>query len=142
MNRFYLDTNILAFMLTGKYDELADEVSDIISDYGNILMASSVAVHELLHLCQIEKLDDARRKRHVDAGKVLEWLDTSDIGLVCTNRYHLKTFARLPMIAGHHDPNDRLIIAQAISDRVPLVSSDREFVKYGMAGLEFVYNRR
>ena len=39
-------------------------------------------------------------------------------------------------------PNDRLIIAQAISDKIALVSSDRKFYMYEKYGLEFVFNRR
>jgi len=30
----------------------------------------------------------------------------------------------------HHDPSDRLIIAQAITERMPLIGSDTKFKKY------------
>lgn len=51
-------------------------------------------------------------------------------------------FASLPLYDDHRDPADRLIIAQAIADRVALVSSDRKFSRYGRHGLHFVYNER
>ena len=36
----------------------------------------------------------------------------------------------------------RLIVAQAISDRIPLVSSDGKFTRYERYGLDFIQNRR
>lgn len=55
---------------------------------------------------------------------------------------HLDTLAALPLYDDHHDPNDRLIIAQAIADRVPLVSSDQKFARYVRHGLDFIFNER
>ncbi len=46
------------------------------------------------------------------------------------------------MFDDHRDPNDRLIVAQAISDRVPLISSDRKFERYRNYGLDFMFNER
>ena len=40
------------------------------------------------------------------------------------------------------DPNDHIIIAQSMSDKIPIISSDRMFKEYIGQGLEFVYNRR
>lgn len=48
----------------------------------------------------------------------------------------------LPMYENHRDPNDRLIIAQAMSDKISLVSSDRKFEQYTKYGLDFIFNRR
>ena len=32
----------------------------------------------------------------------------------------------------HHDPFDRLLIAQALAERIPVVTRDRVFKKYGV----------
>ncbi|MCL2728032.1 MAG: hypothetical protein FWD56_06590 [Bacteroidales bacterium] len=58
------------------------------------------------------------------------------------NKHHLLQYAALETVAGHRDPNDHIIIAQAISDKIPIISSDRMFKQYIKQGLEFVYNRR
>jgi PIN domain nuclease of toxin-antitoxin system len=55
---------------------------------------------------------------------------------------HLKTYETLAYVNGHNDPNDMLIIAQATSDKIPLISSDRIFENYRHQGLNFVYNKR
>jgi PIN domain nuclease of toxin-antitoxin system len=35
-----------------------------------------------------------------------------------------------------------VIIAQAISDKIPLISSDQKFKLYTSQGLDFVFNKR
>jgi PIN domain nuclease of toxin-antitoxin system len=56
MNRYYLDTNILVFLLEKRNDEISKEVGKVIMDYGNLLYTSTVYVHELIHLFQIGKM--------------------------------------------------------------------------------------
>jgi len=43
---------------------------------------------------------------------------------------HLVTYDRLPLL--HRDPFDRVLIAQALSLGVPIVTSDKIFSKYGV----------
>jgi PIN domain nuclease of toxin-antitoxin system len=44
---------------------------------------------------------------------------------------HLETLERLPFV--HKDPFDRLLIAQAIAEGMPLLSNDRALLAYGAA---------
>jgi PIN domain nuclease of toxin-antitoxin system len=46
------------------------------------------------------------------------------------------------IVAGHNDPTDRMIIAQAITEGLLLISSDRMFEHYRKQKLDFVFNRR
>jgi PIN domain nuclease of toxin-antitoxin system len=55
---------------------------------------------------------------------------------------HLCTLAALNRVENHNDPNDRLIIAQAITENLPLISSDRKFEHYRKQKLQFVYNKK
>lgn len=140
--RYYLDTNILAFLITGQRDEIHPDVREIIFDYGNRVMTSTVCVQELIHLCQTDKLAFQRGISHTATNEVIGWLDEMGIEVVTANKRHLQCFSELVFFDDHRDPNDRLIIAQAISDRIPLVSSDRKFHKYARYGLDFIYNER
>ncbi|MBV8706828.1 MAG: PIN domain-containing protein [Acidobacteriaceae bacterium] len=38
----------------------------------------------------------------------------------------------------HKEPFDRMLIAVALAEKVPIVTSDREFVKYSDVGLEVI----
>jgi PIN domain nuclease of toxin-antitoxin system len=54
----------------------------------------------------------------------------------------LSKYVELSLSAGHRDMNDHAIISQAISDKIPLISSDMKFHDYTKQGLNFVYNKR
>lgn len=140
--RYYLDTNILVFLLTEREEEICSEVKREISDYGNMLMASSVCAHELIHLCQIGKLSFKKGTKEPSPSEVLSWLDDMGIEIVTVNKRHLQRFSELPIHTDHRDPNDRLIISQAIADRIALISSDRKFEWYRRYGLDFMFNER
>lgn len=142
--RVYLDTNILAFMVgQDRWTSIGDDVRGVIKDYDTLLLSSSVCFAELVHLIQIGKVripgQKDVRKASVLALKRLEELGVS---MVPTTMEHIKTLMELPLYVDHRDPNDRLIIAQAMSDRVTLISSDRKFMRYGRYGLYFIFNER
>ena len=136
--RVYLDTNILAFLVgQDKGESISRDVMELLQDYEVVLLSSAVCFQELVHLVQIGKL---RRPDCRDVGKAaaeaLQVLE--DYGI----KKHIRRLVELPLYEDHRDPNDRLIIAQAICDRIPLVSSDQKFVRYGRYGLELIFNRR
>jgi PIN domain nuclease of toxin-antitoxin system len=57
---------------------------------------------------------------------------------------HLLTYASLSTneAQNHSDPSDHIIISQAITEHMPLISSDRKFHFYTDQQLDFVYNER
>ena len=144
--RFYLDTNILTF-LTGqdRGDSIGDDIQMLLNDYSVDILASAVCYQELVHLFQIGKLRRPQRGRldgGASASEALDVLSQNGITLVPVTYKHIEELARLPLFDDHRDPNDRLIVAQAISDRVPLISSDRKFERYRPYGLDFMFNER
>lgn len=132
--RLSLDTNILVFFLYDQ-DELCSDVKEILFDYSNTLFTSSICVHELIHLCQIGKIGK-------DSSQVLALMNDIGIKIEPVTQKHLSALASLPLMGDHRDPNDRMIIAQAIVDRITLVSSDHKFSRYEKFGLNFIFNER
>lgn len=139
--RYYLDTNILIFYHDKQRRGLSREVVEIFSDYSNVLYTSSVCVQEMIHLCEIGKIGNDKYDKY-EAGEILQWLKENDIRIVPVEERHLEKYAEMPMHEEHRDPNDRMIIAQAIVDKVPVISSDYKFGQYVEEGLEFVQNER
>lgn len=139
--RFYLDTNILIFLRSGDTSELSCDVLRLLNDYENILQTSSECVQEFIHLKQIKKITLSKKKDY-SPESIISWLEEMGIEIVPVNKVHLTTYAKLPLYENHRDPNDQLIIAQAICDKVPLISSDRKFSMYQKHGLQFVFNER
>lgn len=141
--RYYLDTNILIFSLFGSgKSNLSTDTLDILADYSTVKLTSTVCVHELIHLCQIGKITVSRKKLSVNSDSILDIVRDFDVSIVAVNERHLEKMAMLPFHGDHRDPNDRLIIAQAISDRIPLISSDANFSDYAEDGLDFIFNER
>ena len=139
--RVYLDTNILAFMLVDN-SQLSDDTQAIIADYDNLLMTSVICVDELIHLCQIGKITFSKKSPIQSETDITRWLDGIGVRIEEVKQKHLEEVAKLHLYEDHRDPNDRLIIAQAISDKIPLISSDRKFDRYVKFGLDFIFNER
>lgn len=55
-------------------------------------------------------------------------VEGSDFRILPVERFHLFTLATLPL--HHRDPFDRLLIAQSISEKMPIISADTAFDAY------------
>lgn len=86
--RYYLDTNILIYMLTRNSDELSKEVFEILTDYSNTYITSTVCVHELIHLFQIGKIPLKRNGERVVINDFSKWLKEMGIGIVPVSVKH------------------------------------------------------
>lgn len=139
--RYYLDTNILIFMMQGQLSELTNNTKSLLSDYENLFYTSSVCVHEFIHLCQIGKLKSSKRSP-IDGSKIIPWLHEMGIEINPVTKQHLEAMATLPLRKDHHDPFDRLIIAQAVTDGIGIITSDRQFENYRRYGLQLTFNER
>ena len=55
----------------------------------------------------------------------------------------MKTYSRLRINSamGHKDPSDHIIISHAITNRLPLISSDHKFPFYRKQGLDLIENK-
>jgi PIN domain nuclease of toxin-antitoxin system len=139
--RYYLDTNILVFLLFDKKpdDNLSRNVLDILAGYENIFYTSSVSIRELFHLY---KSGDFKTSGYKTPADVFNAIDNIGITIKPVTREHLERYSELDVVQGHNDPNDHAIIAQSISDKIPLISSDHKFKHYIPQGLELIFNKR
>ncbi|MCL2650826.1 MAG: type II toxin-antitoxin system VapC family toxin [Candidatus Azobacteroides sp.] len=137
--RYLIDTNIFLFYASDR-EQLDKEILQILEDYENQIYISSESVKEVIHLFQQGRI---QTKKWKSAQNVIKFIE-DEIGFVIdyTQREHLQTLACLEPVKNHNDPNDRLIIAQAIAEKIPLISSDRKFELYRKQQLHFIFNRR
>lgn len=140
MNRYLLDTNILAFLVSGNEDNISHETQEILTDYNNQLYTSSIAITELLQLYRIKKIKSKRYKTATELYQAIE--DEYYIKIVPFAKEHVNTLSKLITSEGHNDPFDHSIISQAITEKLILVSSDRQFENYTAQKLKFIYNKR
>jgi len=137
--RYYIDSNIVYFAATDK-EELTAEVRDIIKDDGIFKYVPSKCVEELIYLRQSGKLGVKLWKSAEDIVGYIE--NELSYEIKCVTVKHLRRLASLPLFPEHKDSTDRIAIAQAIDDKIPIISSDREFHKYVPYGLKLIFNKR
>ena len=132
--RYLIDTNILIFLLDDKH-YLEKNVLTILYDYDNIIYTSSLSIFEITHLFQNGRITTKIKT----AKKLLETIENEfNIQIIHTKNEYFETFSRLPTVRNHNDPVDRIIIAQAITEKLHLISSDSKFKEY--KDLNLVYN--
>ena len=139
--RYYLDTNILVFLLFDKNlkENLSREVLTILSDYGNLFFASSIAIRELVYLYNSSYY---KTNKYKNTDEIFNAIDAMRIEIKPFTQHHVKAYSSMTFAANHKDPNDHMIIAQAISDKIQLISSDTEFQFYEEQKLKFIFNKR
>ncbi|GHT22812.1 twitching motility protein PilT [Bacteroidia bacterium] len=137
--RYLIDTNIFIYMIADK-PSLSRDVNHIIDDCSNLLYISSESVKEMIHLFQTGKVIVKKWKTAQDIVDSIEkeW----NMAIKYVQREHLVAFSGLARVENHNDPSDRLIIAQAICEKIPLISSDGKFVHYRKQDLQFVFNKK
>jgi PIN domain nuclease of toxin-antitoxin system len=137
--RYLIDTNIFIYADI-EPSLLSPDVKPILDDYANLIYISSESVKELIHLFQTGKIMRKKWKTPEDIINSIE--NEWNISIKYVRREHLITLAALDRIENHNDPSDRLIIAQAITEKLPLISSDRKFEHYRKQKLQFIYNKK
>ena len=60
--------------------------------------------------------------------KIQKFIKENGFDLIDINSNHILELGKLPMI--HRDPFDRILIAQSISENIPLVTKDEIVTKY------------
>ena len=137
MDRFLLDTNILVFSLFNP-KELEREVIDILNDFNNRLYVSTASVQEIIYKYKRNKI----KTRWKNVEEILPSIDNVHFELLPVKREHLVTYSKLSILNEHNDPVDHIIISQAITEKITLISSDNKFEYYIPQKLDFIFNDR
>ncbi len=139
--RYLIDTNIFIFLAEDLH-HLSKDVYAIIEDYSNLLYISAESVKELIVLVRNNKVRFKQWKTQVQLIEAIE--HEFGIKILPIKKEHLLTYARLSIneAQDHRDPSDHIIISQAITEGIPLISSDRKFHFYTEQALDFVFNER
>ena len=138
--RYLLDTHI--FIWYAKEQEmLSADTAAILFDYENDLLMSMESVKELLVAYRTKPL--MRKYWHSSTEMINSIERQYGIRVVMPDMEVMRTMANLTVNEpeSHNDPSDHIIISQAITMRLPLISADRKFPFYRKQGLELIENR-
>ena len=137
--RLLLDTCIVVYMAL-EPDRLSSDIIYMIEDYDNQLYVSAESVKELIVAYRRKGLGRKIWKTEEDIIAMIK--EDLCIEILPIREEHIRTYARLTLNEnqGPFDPSDHIIIAHAITERMPLISSDHKFDFYIPQGLDYICN--
>lgn len=117
--RFLIDTHVLLWWLDDA-PTLSDDARRRITAADNDVLVSAASVAEIAIKSSVGKLDVP--------DDLLEQIQLNDFSLLPLHATHAHAVAGLPL--HHRDPFDRLLLAQAMTEDVPLMTADPLFSAY------------
>lgn len=127
--RLLLDTHTLLWQGISP-ERLSVQARQLLDDASNERLVSVATLWEMAIKVGLGKL--ALRQDSFER-LIEEGLAAAKTALLAIEPRHVKLVATLPH--HHRDPFDRLLVAQALVEQVPLVSSDSELDPYGVQRL-------
>ncbi len=118
-----VDTHVLIWLLN-RSPEITDHHIELVTDPDNSIFLSAVSIFEMTTKARIGKLHLPARYM-ANAAHVFDDFGYLPLNLVPA---HADLAGRLPGL--HKDPFDRLLLAQALSEGITLVTSDATLAGY------------
>jgi PIN domain nuclease of toxin-antitoxin system len=125
MPHLLLDTHTFLWWLDDA-PELSVSARDAIADADNDCFLSMASCWEMSIKSSLGKLKLAKPIERF----VSEQLSANSFALLNIEMRHTAKVEKMPF--HHRDPFDRLLIAQAMTEKMTLVTRDKEFKKYGV----------
>ena len=122
--RILLDTHVLIWYLEGN-QSLARESRQLVVDSRNDIFVSIVSLWEIAIKTGFGKLTISR-----SLSDILQQLTKQAIDVLPIMAGHVLQVATLPF--HHRDPFDRMIVAQAQVESLPVMTCDAAFAAYGI----------
>ncbi|MDR3747466.1 MAG: type II toxin-antitoxin system VapC family toxin [Acidobacteriota bacterium] len=123
--RLLVDTHALLWALTGDR-KLSKRAHSVLASFDNDVMVSAASVWEICTKFRIGKLPDAEGL-FADCAGTIERLGFHALSISVE---HAQRAGSLP--GPHRDPFDRMLIAQAQAENLPLVSNERIFDSFAI----------
>lgn len=127
---YLLDTMTFVYAFAS-VDELPKRVRKIFGEPKDELFLSTVSLCEIAIKTSIGKL-------HLPLDRAREALASLRVTLLDYKEAHVQALFELPWFADHRDPFDRMLIAVALAQDIPIISGDKHFRRY--RALELVWN--
>jgi len=138
MRGYLLDTHILIWLLNDS-KKLNKNIREDIEYFQNPYFVSVETLREIVILQSNKKI-----KLDYDMDKITAYLQKILVSVLAIETNHIKELEKMPIInitgKQHEDPFDRMLIAQAITNKLTIISSDSKFPFYKNYGLKLLVN--
>ena len=122
MRSLLVDTNVIVWLLLGDRPRVSETARLALEDERHRVVVSAATVWEIAVKRSVGKLTIEDRWSRALAGLGFDALPVTSI--------HAEAVEHLPW--HHRDPFDRLLVAQAQTERLELVSADARLATYGV----------
>lgn len=123
-----LDTQVVLTAYFGDLKDLPRKVQFMLGDIDNDLLISTITMMEIATKNSIGKLK-------MGEAETQEAIRDLRLSVLPFDTRHAYRMFSLPL--HHRDPFDRMIIATALGEDIPVIAADREFKKY--KGLKVIW---
>jgi PIN domain nuclease of toxin-antitoxin system len=123
--QYLLDTQILIWSLEDN-PKLKTSLRAIIENSANTMLVSQVSLIEMSIKLKLGKLPEFIITIELITSQLLS--DGFEILPVSNN--HIFSYQQIPFFEDHRDPFDRLLLATALSEQIPIVSMDEKLLLY------------
>lgn len=125
MKKYLIDTHIAIWALQNS-NKLSSRIKDILEDESVEIFISQVSLYEIAIKQKLGKLPEVKLSIE---DLVIEF-ELIDFQIMPIENEHINAYSLIDLIEDHRDPFDRLIIATALDENMPVISADEKFKNY------------
>ncbi len=125
MTNLLIDTQVLIWIQIDA-DRISPVARLLLTDPTIVKWVSEVSLFGIAIKKKIGKLDEFM----LPLAEYVEQIENANIKLLPITNRHIIAYDRIPLINDHRDPFDRLILATALHEGWPILSSDHTFSWY------------
>jgi len=120
-----IDTQI--FIWYQLYDpKLHANIYDLLTRVENTVYVSQISLVEIAIKQKIGKLPELV----VSIDTLVSLIEQDGFVILPLQTKHIEAYSEIPLFPEHRDPFDRLLLATALSENIPIISSDGNFELY------------
>ena len=131
---YLLDTHTFIWTVL-KTDKLSQNCKDIIFSKSNEICVSTVSFWEISLKARMKKFSF----ENLSIKMLPQFAKEMDFTVIDIQENETITFHELPLKENHKDPFDRMLIWQAITKNMTLISKDELFKQYKKDGLKLIW---
>jgi PIN domain nuclease of toxin-antitoxin system len=121
--RYLVDTQIMIWTLISP-EKLTAQTKKILENHE--IVVSQISLFEIAIKQKIGKLPEL----DLPINELVERIELDNFNLLPLSVNHFDAYSKVPLLENHRDPFDRLLLAIAISEDIPIISADRNFEHY------------
>jgi len=128
-----IDTQVLIWYQL-QSDRLNPKVYALIKNPEQQILVSVVSLFEIAIKQKIGKLPEF----DVPISVLSEVISRDGFSLLGIDAAHIARYGDIPLLPQHRDPFDRLLLATALHENIPIISADQNFALY-QPQIELIY---